>query len=220
MKKYLFTGLLTFLPLALTIVIVVYLFDLLTTPFVGLINDLIVNYEKSHNIHVEHYPKLILFISRVIVLILLFFIIFLLGFFGRKFFFKTLLKLTNKLLSRIPIVKSIYRISVDVTKAFFSPGEKTFKKTVLIPFPNENTHALGFITSEVPPEMKKAMSELDISIFVPTSPHPMSGFMLMSPRKYALDLDISIQDSFKFLVSCGVIHPGQFEKKEGPQNGQ
>jgi uncharacterized membrane protein len=216
MKKYLLTGLLTFLPLALTTVIVVYLFDLLTAPFVGLINDMVLNYEKNHGLNIEHYPKLVLFFSRVIVLILLMFIIFLLGFFGRKFFFNTLLKLTNKLLSRIPIVKSIYRISVDVTKAFFSPGEKTFKKTVLIPFPNEKTHALGFITSEVPPEMKKVMADLDLSIFVPTSPHPMSGFMLMTPRKHVLDIDMSIQDSFKFLVSCGVIHPGQFTKEEKP----
>jgi uncharacterized membrane protein len=209
MKKYLFTGLLTFLPLALTILVVMYLFDILTEPFVGLINSFISGYEIQHGMDPEQHPKLVLFISRVIALIFLFTVIFLLGFFGQKFLLHSLLKLTNKILSRIPVVKSIYRITVDVTKAFFSPGEKTFKRTVVVPFPNHETHALGFVTGDAPGEMKKAISEVELSVFVPTAPHPMSGFILLTPKKHAIDVDVSIQDAFKFLVSCGVIHPGQ-----------
>lgn len=220
MKKYLFTGFLTFLPLALTTLIVIYLFDVLTAPFVGLFKNMFVNYELRHGINPEAHPDFILFISRLTVLIVLFVLVFLLGFFGRKFLIHTLLKITNKIFSRIPFVKSIYRISVDVTKAFFSPGKKMFDKTVLIPFPNHQTHAIGFVTGDVPIEMKKVIVDLELSVFVPTSPHPLSGFMLMTPKKNVIDVDISVQDAFTFLVSCGTIHPGQPLPKENLADGK
>lgn len=214
MKKNLITGVLTFLPIAITVFLILYLFNLLTTPFVGLIENLIISYRAKHGFNPQHLHTLVVVISRVLVIFLLFFFILLLGYLARKLFFNAFLKITNKILSRIPIVKSIYRVAVDITKAFFSPGEKTFKRTVLIPFPNENTRALGFVTCEVPPEMKKVDPNLDLSIFVPTSPHPLSGFMIMTPKKYAQDLDMTIKESFKFLVSCGVIHPPADEEKK------
>ncbi len=209
MKKYLLTGLITLLPIALTLMIVHYLFNLLTTPFVQPVESLLLAYEKTNDFQILHYDALVLFISRVIALFLLFGLILLLGYLGRKFFFHSTLHWTNQLFLRIPIIKTIYRISKDVTKAFFSPSGKTFKQTVLVPFPYPDAYALGFVTGDIPPSFKAVLPDVDVAVFVPTAPHPLSGFILMTSQKQLTPTDITTEEAFKFLVSCGVIHPGQ-----------
>jgi uncharacterized membrane protein len=208
MKKYFFTGLISLLPIALTFLIISWLFDFFTTPFVGVIEKLVVSYETQHGMAVVDHDVLVLFISRVIVLIFLFFLILFLGFCARKFFFNQLLRLTHAIFSRIPVVKSIYNVTRDITRAVFSGDQKTFKQTVLIPFPTPKMHALGLVIGEIPEKLKKVISEDHLSVFVPTAPHPMSGYILMTPKKLTIDVDISTEETFKFLVSCGVYHPG------------
>jgi uncharacterized membrane protein len=209
MKKYLFAGFITLLPIALTIMIMVWLFNLLTTPFVGLVEGIVLAYEKKWGLSLANHDALVLFTSQIVVLVLLFFLILFLGLLGRKVFFNLFLRLTDRLFLHIPIVKTIYRLTGDITKMMFSQGKKTFQQTVLIPFPNENTHAVGFITGQVPEAFKKFSQTSDLSVFVPTSPQPVSGFVLLTPKKYVHAVDVSVEDAFKFLVSCGVIHPGE-----------
>jgi len=138
----------------------------------------------------------------------------LLGFFGRKFFFKLFLRLMDKLFLRIPIIKTIYHLINEITKSVFSQDKKTFKQTVLLPFPNDNSHAIGFVTGPVPEAFKKASPTSDLSVFVPTSPQPISGFLLITPKQFAYPVDVSIEDAFKFLLSCGVMHPGETPPSE------
>lgn len=209
MKKYLLTGLLTLLPLALTIMIVVYIFDLFSAPFVGLVEDAILYYESKHQALAQR-DALIIFLSRVIAFFLFLLLTLLLGVIGRATFHRW----ANKLLSRIPIVKTIYRLSSEVTSAVFSQDKKTFQQTVLIPFPFPHTHALGFITGEVPEGLKKVLAQAEVTVFVPTAPHPVSGFMLLTAKKEALPVDIKTEDAFKFLLSCGVIHPQEASKSK------
>lgn len=216
MKKYIFTGLITLLPVALTVLIINYFFDLFTDPFLGGVKNLLTSYTQANEPALAHHDAILLFLSRVIVLILLFLLVLLLGFLGRKFFMDTLLSLTNKIFLRIPVVKTIYKMIKEITKATFSQEEKTFKQTVLIPFPSSQTHALGFITGEVPPAIKKLVVNAEYAIFVPTSPHPISGFLLMAPKKQITEVDISTEDVFKFLLSCGMVQPGEEPKKTEP----
>lgn len=217
MKKYFLTGILILLPFTLTLMVVVYLFDLFTTPFVGIVEYFVIAFEKSHGVAVAESEPFILFISRIIVLIFLFFLILTLGFFAQKFFFNTLIHLTNLLFSRIPFVKSVYKLSKDITKAMFSGDTKTFKKTVVVPFPAGDTHALAFITGEVPEGLKKVISDEHLSVFVPTAPHPMSGYILFTPKNQIIEVDVSTQEAFKFLVSCGATFPGEVEpEKKAP----
>jgi uncharacterized membrane protein len=205
MKKHFFTGLVILAPIALTLIIVVYLFDLFTAPFAGMIETFLMTFEKTLATHRD----LVLFLSRLISLVFLFFLILFLGFVARRFFFTTMLRWTNLLFLKIPFVKSVYRISKDVTKAFFSQRGKTFKRTVLIPFPNEKTYSLGFVTGDIPEPLKKLLHNLDTAVFVPTAPHPLSGYIVMTKKEEILDVDITTEEAFKFLVSCGVVQPGQ-----------
>ncbi|HNA62490.1 MAG TPA: hypothetical protein PKW79_05390, partial [Rhabdochlamydiaceae bacterium] len=73
--------------------------------------------------------------------------------------------------------------------------------------PSSETYSVGFITGEVPPDIKKVIPEADTIIFVPTAPHPVSGYILFSPKKSVHSVEISVEDTFKFLLSCGVIKP-------------
>jgi uncharacterized membrane protein len=109
---------------------------------------------------------------------------------------------------KIPFVKSVYRISKEVTGAVFSQEAKTFKKTILVPFPHSEL-LIPFLTGDAPTACKTALKELEMSVFVPTSPHPLSGFMLLSSKKNLIEVDVSVEEAFKFLLSCGAAHPGE-----------
>ncbi len=208
MKKYFFTGFITLLPIALTLIIAVWLFDLFTTPLVGIMEALIRAYEKKWSLSLENHASLVVFLSRVLAFILLLILIFLLGVLGRKFLIDFFLRLTDRLFSHIPLVRTIYRLSNEITKAVFSENKKTFKETVLVPFPHNQAHAIGFLTGESPSVFKEK-TQTDFAIFVPTAPHPMSGFVLLTPKKIVIPVDVSVEDAFKFIISCGVIHPGE-----------
>ncbi|MBI2743186.1 MAG: DUF502 domain-containing protein [Chlamydiales bacterium] len=208
-KKYLATGFITLLPIALTLMIVSWLFNFFTTPLLGITENLLLAYQHKTGLNLESHETLVIFISRVMALILLFALTMILGFLGRKIFFKTFISSTHYLFLKLPFVKAVYRISKEVTGAIFSQSTKTFKKTVLIPFPHLEAHTLGFITGDAPAVCKKAVFDVDQSIFVPTSPHPLSGYMLLSPKKNVMEVDVSVEDAFKFLLSCGAVHPGE-----------
>ncbi len=216
MKKYFFTGFITLLPIALTVIIVSWLFDLFTAPLAGIAETIILAYEKNLGLSLEHHDTLAYFLSHFFALILLIAIIMFLGFFGRKFLVNYFLKLTDGIFSRIPLVRTIYKLSLDVTKAMFSDTQKMFKATVLIPFPHHEALAVAFVTGEPPDSLKKTNPVTELTLFLPTAPHPMSGFVLLCPKKLALPVDVSIEDAFRFLVSAGVIHPGE-EPPSGPK---
>jgi uncharacterized membrane protein len=208
MKKYLFTGFITLLPIALTIIIVEWLFNLFTAPLAGITEWFIIHHEDRLGLSLKHHDTLVLFLSRILAFFFLILLILFLGILGQKFLSKYLTRFTDRIFARIPIVKTVYRLSRDVTKALFSDSQKAFKSTVLVPFPNEETLAIGFVTGETPTTLKQEKPLTELAVFVPTAPHPMSGFLLLMPKKMALPVDVSIEDAFKFLISAGVLHPG------------
>ena len=184
-----------------------YLFDLFTNPLYHFIETFLIWYERKQGIILAGHDTLVHFMSRVAALILTFFFIVILGYFGRKFFFHSLMKAANKLIFKIPIVGTLYRLTKDITKAMLSSDQKTFKESVLIPFPYKETYSVGFITGDVPETLKELVPSIDVTVFVPTAPHPISGYVLFSPRSLLKTMEVSVEDTFKFLVSCGVIHP-------------
>jgi uncharacterized membrane protein len=219
MRKYFFTGFITLLPIALTVIIAGWLFDLFTAPLAGMAESVILAYEKKWNLRLDQHTTLVIFLSRILAFVLLTALIFLLGFLGRRFFMSFLLRLTDRLLSHIPFVRTIYRLTNEVTKAVFSDSKKTFKETVLVPFPHHDARAIGFVTGDSPSVFKEK-TQTDLAIFVPTSPHPMSGFVLLTPKKIVLPVDVSVEEAFKFIISCGVIHPGEHAPSEASPPGK
>ncbi|MBM3183911.1 MAG: DUF502 domain-containing protein [Chlamydiae bacterium] len=201
MKKYLITGLAILLPVALTVIVIVFLVDLFTSPFVHLV--------KTYLVPSGTLPEgLALVASRILALILLVIFIFLLGVVARWFLIKNILSLTNKILSHIPLIKSIYRVIRDIIAAFFSQdGKKAFKYPVMIPFPYPPSHAIAFQAGEVAEEVQNTLKTPLVSVFTPTAPHPISGFLLFIPKEDVHKIAMTNEEAVKFLVSCGLILP-------------
>ncbi|HLB53226.1 MAG TPA: DUF502 domain-containing protein [Chlamydiales bacterium] len=210
MKKHLLTGLVLLLPIVLTIIVIRFLFDLFTEPFVPIVEGLL--RLVAHKLGIQSSPELGLFVSRIFAFVLLIIVIFGLGIIARWFFFRNLLNVTHKILSRIPLIKTVYQVSRDIFAALFSTnGKKAFKRPLLFFFPSQSTHAIGFEAGEVADEIQKKSPVPLISVFAPTAPHPISGFLLLLPKDHVYPIDMTNEEALKYLVSCGLIHP---EKKD------
>lgn len=217
MRKYLIAGLIILLPLVLTVFVVVFLVDLFTAPFINLMTDYLSHFKST--ITILDSQAFLTFIARILVLILLCIAIMFLGAIARWFFIKGLISFTNKFFSKIPFIKSIYNITKDILSAFFSPeGRKAFQKPIMTNFPNEKTLCLGFISGEIPKECKEAVDKKLTPVFLPTAPHPISGYLLMVPDDQLKEIDMTNEDAVKFTVSCGMILPQlEREQKDEPR---
>jgi len=206
MKKYFLTGLVILLPLALTIAVVAFVFNFLTTPFVGLVQHIFDYFGllgKNFFFLSSHQVQVLA--SKLIILILLFFLTVLLGMLGRWFFFHYLLKLWDYILHRIPLVSTIYKTCQDVIKTMFGSKNKSFKQVVLVPFPSNDTYSIGLVTNEQLATFKQPGREALTSVFVPTTPNPTSGFLMLYEEKDLVYLDMKVEDAFKYVISIGMI---------------
>ena len=174
--------------------IVVYL-----TLFVVKISSRILPKEINPN----HYlPYNIPGVEIVITFILITFIGWLsLSFIGRK-----LLEIFNGVLKKIPILRTVYSAIVNMTKTF-TKGEKNTKNVVLIEYPRKGTWAVGFVTKENTGEIKNKVKRNLVNVFVPTTPNPTSGFLLMFPKEEVIYLDLTFEEASRFIVSAGTSNP-------------
>ena len=215
MRKYFLTGLVILLPLAVTIMIVAFIVNFLTQPFIGLTVDMLSSVSwGGKNLSLFVSPKVIWYTSRIVILIALFLFTLLLGMFARWFFFRSLLKVSEKIMGRIPLVNKIYKTTKEIIKTFFSDNSQSFKKVVLVPFPSGNTYCVGLVSREAPPLLEQQLKEELVSVFIPTTPNPTSGFILLFKQKDVIELPIKTEDALKFIVSCGVIHPDALKAKK------
>ncbi len=199
-KRYFLTGLALLLPFAISLLIVIWLVDLLTDPFLHLAQETLF---RNHPFFLENHPTFTLVLSRISVLVFLFFFTLFLGILGEKYIFSKLLAHLQTLFLKVPILRVIYKLCHDITTATLKADSKLFKQTVLIPFPHKDSWAIGLTTSDVPKAFKEQVPEIEIAVFVPTSPHPMSGFVLLTPQKLIKPIDLSAEDAFKYIISCG-----------------
>jgi uncharacterized membrane protein len=201
MKKYFITGLITLLPFTVTIWLVQFFVNFLTKPFIGVM-DLLV-----HRFGIRS-PMIIHRLSQLLILILLFLLTWFLGFVARKFFFNKLFLLGDRLLFKIPMVNKIYKTSKEIVHSLFNQEEKVFNQTVLLPFPCPGSYCIGLISKKAP----KGSSSESVSIFIPTTPNPATGYMVICETSKLIYLKMKPQDAIKYVVSCGMIQPPEPEK--------
>ena len=206
MKKYFITGLVILLPLALTLAIVAFVFNFLTAPFVGLVQS-ILDYLGllETNLFFISAQQLQIGVSKIIILLLLFFFTVFLGMVGRWFFVHFLLRMWDHAMHRIPFVNTIYKTSQDVIQTLFASKTNAFKQVVMVPFPTSTTYSMGLLTREQVQGLPTTDAENFVAIFVPTTPNPTSGFLIMFREQDVIYLDMTVEDAFKFIISCGVI---------------
>lgn len=213
MRKYFLTGLVTLLPVAVTVWIFITIIHFLTKPFMGLVTGFLHNLPNSDLIFSE---KSIRTVSEILILLGLFFITFFLGLIARRFFFDSLLKFGDKILYRIPLVNKVYKTSKEIVQSLFGSQGQSFKQVVLLPFPTKGSYCIGLISSPSPETCANAIQTPLQSVFIPTAPNPMTGFLVMVPKEELIYLDMKTEEAMKYVVSCAVITPPPPHKGKEP----
>ena len=130
----------------------------------------------------------------------------LIGWLSLSFIGKRLLNLFNTVLKRIPILRTIYSAIVQMTETFTKTDNQK-KNVVLVEYPRKGTWAVGFATKENSGEITDKLNRKLINVFVPTTPNPTSGFLLMFPKEEVVYLDLTFEEASKFIVSAGTSNP-------------
>ena len=131
------------------------------------------------------------------------------GWIAKGFLGRSLIRFGENLVRRMPVVRSIYSGVKQIAETVFAQSDRSFEKACLIEYPRKGIWAIGFISTDAKGEVKykvKAQSDL-LSVFVPTTPNPTSGFMLFFPRSDVIELDMSIEDAAKLVISAGLVYP-------------
>ncbi len=205
MKRTFLSGLALLLPLAVTLLIVIFILNFLTNPFIKLFDS----YFRLSNIKLTSLisPNVLHYTVQFVILFLLFVFTTLVGMLGRLFFINYFLKLGDSIINRLPVVKTIYKTTKDILKSLFSPDTESFKQVVLAPFPTKDRFCLGLVSGPAPKScLEKSKDEL-VTVLLPTAPHPISGYLLLFKKKDLIATDMSIEDAIKFTISCGIVHP-------------
>jgi uncharacterized membrane protein len=201
-KKYLIAGLLVWLPLAVTIWVLQAVLGLLDGVFVWLLNgSQAVLPEGAHS-----FIELLRKIPGLGVIVMLIGLL-ITGVLATNVVGQWALRQGHQLLTRIPIVKSIYSSVQQVSDTLFSSSGNAFREAVLVQYPREGAWTIAFVTGKPGGEAALHLPGDYLSIYVPTTPNPTSGFFLMLPRTDVIALAMSVDDALKYVISMGVVAP-------------
>ena len=146
------------------------------------------------------------------VVIFLIFTVFV-GWVAKGFIGRSLIRFAESLVERTPVVRSIYSGIKQISETIFAQSERSFERACLIEYPRRGIWALGFISTnakgEVAAKTGASPEEEMVSVFVPTTPNPTSGFLLIFPRSDVIELDMSVEDAAKLVISAGLVYPAE-----------
>ena len=183
-------GMVVLIPIGITVYLTLFIIN---------VSSLILPKELNPN----HYlPYNIPGVEIIISIILITFI----GWLSLSFIGKRMLLLFNNILKKIPILRTIYSAIGQMTESFTSSDKKA-KNVVLVEYPRKGTWAVGFATKENEGEISSKTNKKLINVFVPTTPNPTSGFLLMFPKEDVIYLDLTFEEASKFIVSAGTSNP-------------
>ncbi|HEV2611587.1 MAG TPA: DUF502 domain-containing protein [Noviherbaspirillum sp.] len=194
MRKYFITGLLILVPLAITL---------------WVLNLVISTMDQSLLLLPERWRPQAMFGFNIpgFGTILTLMIVFLTGLLTRNFIGKQVVHAWEMLLRRIPIVSSIYSSVKQVSDTLFSSSGNAFRKAVLVQYPREGSWTIAFLTGVPGGDVRNHLVGDYISVYVPTTPNPTSGFFLMVPKADTVELDMTVDEALKYIVSMGVVSP-------------
>ena len=188
------SGLLVWLPVVVTVVVIKFLVDMLSKSLVLLPMEF-----QPDVLFGFHVPGIGVVLTLVVILTT--------GILAANIIGSRLVEYGDKLMARIPLVRTIYTGVKQVTQTLFTPGGQSFRKVLLVEFPKEGVWTIGFQTGEVNQEIQGKMNESMVSYFVPTTPNPTSGFLMMAPRSKVVELNMSVDQALKLVISLGVVQP-------------
>jgi uncharacterized membrane protein len=140
-------------------------------------------------------------------------IIFFIGVFAKIYIGKKTIDFFEKLLSKIPIIRSIYSAIRQIIDAFQLSSGNSFKKVVLVEYPKSGVYSVGFVTKETSNYFNEKIKEKCSNVFIPTTPNPTSGFILIIPNKDIIELDLTVEEGAKFIISAGLLSPEKIKEE-------
>ena len=209
MKKYILTGLLVWLPLVITIWVLKSVIGTLDDVFAWFI--VVAQTVLPVSIHpvladLQRVPGL-----SVIILVTA---LWLTGVAVTNMVGQWLLNQSNRMFSHIPIVKSIYNSVRQVSDTLFSSSGQAFREAVLVQYPRAGSWTIAFVTGRPTGEVADKLITEMVTVYVPTTPNPTSGFMLIVPRAEVMSLDMSVDEALKYIISMGVVAPPHVAKTQ------
>ena len=202
MKKYLLAGLLVWLPLAVTIYVLQTAFGVLDGVFGSVLSATKVVLPQGASESIEMLRQ----VPGLGVLVMLLALL-LTGVFATNMVGQWALRHGHRLLNKIPIVKSIYSSVKQVSDTLFSSSGQAFGEAVLVQYPRQGMWTIAFITGRPGGEVAQHIGTGHVSVYVPTTPNPTSGFFLMLPRAEVVTLNMSVDEALKYVISMGVVEP-------------
>lgn len=194
MRRYLTAGLLVWVPLGVTILIISFLVDLMDQSLL-----LLPPPYRPDALLGFHVPGIGVVLTFIVVLVT--------GMVVANLFGRQLVGIGERLLARIPVVRSIYSGVKQLMETVFSSKGESFRKVVLVEYPRAGAWTVAFLTSETQGEAQLKTGHDVVNIYVPTTPNPTSGFFLMVPRKDIVELDMTVDEGLKMILSVGVVVP-------------
>ena len=190
LRNYFLAGIVVLVPIGFTLYLTIFL--------IKISSKLLPNEINPNNYLPFSIPGLEILLSVIIIIIV--------GGISLSFFGKRIVSLINDIFKKIPILRTIYSAIGQMTQSFTSTG-KDKKSVVLVEYPKKGSWAVGFATKENDGEISKKVNKQMINVFVPTTPNPTSGFLLMYPKDEVIYLDMSFEEASKFIVSAGTSDP-------------
>ncbi len=207
LKNDLIAGLLVVIPLATTI--------WLATTVSRFVLAFLTSIPKQFNPFITLNPLLQDLINLALGLTVPLFAILLIGLMARNIVGRWLLEFGEETLQRIPLAGSVYKTLKQLLGTFLRDNSQRFRRVVLVEYPREGLYSVGFVTGVVGPSLQAELKEPLLSVFIPTAPNPTTGWYTLVPETSVKDLDISVEDAFRTIISAGIVNP---DEREAPVN--
>ena len=210
LRNYFISGLIIFLPLALTVMMIIWgitSFD----AWLGNVLQPIIEDRYGEDFYFEGVYRVAF---HTLCVTLLIYIIILIGMFARNFVGQKVYDIFEQLLVKLPFFRQLYPAFKEIAIFLFSRERMvSFKQVVMLEYPRKGIYSVGFLTNDAPPQVKDVIKKDLCNVFISTSPSPLTGFTVIIPRKELVFLDISIEAAFKFILSGGVVNPQSIDRK-------
>ena len=200
LRNYFISGLLFWVPLALTVLVIKF--------FLELINNLVPQ---------KYLPEAIFNLDTTIPgsgIILVLIVILITGVLVTNILGRKLVALWEKVLNKIPGFRNVYNVLKKVSDTVFNTSTESFRKAFLIQYPSKGIWVIAFQSGDYRGEAESIIGEEIMNLFVPTTPNPTSGFFVMMAKKDAFELDMSVEEAFKLVISAGVVTPNSVKIKD------
>lgn len=196
-RKTFFAGLLVLAPMALTIYVLYLLFGLLD----GILAKTIIQYVADKT-QIPIFQRPIPGLGIVFLVSL----IFIVGAIAKNYMGRKIFEISDYIVTKIPIMNRIYVAIRQISEAIFSEKREMFKKAVLFEYPRKGIYSIGFFTQDTKGPVQHVLADDVVSVFVPTTPNPTSGYLLFVPKEQVIELKMSVEDAMKLIISAGAIH--------------